>query len=91
MAELPKTAVAKQMRAGGSPHLQAVKVGVHLVRDSAANVASHVPLAGLFGSSDVNNSYENFHQLKATDIDGNEVNFADLNGKVVLVVNVATY
>lgn len=57
------------------------------MRDSAANVASHVPLAGLFGSSDVNNSYENFHQLKATDIDGNEVNFADLNGKVGLHAN----
>ena len=58
-----------------------------MVRASAATVAGHMPLAGLLGSSDVSNSYDNFHQLKATDIDGNEVNFADLNGKVSLHVN----
>ena len=49
---------------------------------TAKHVASQLPVAGLFGSDDVKTSYNNFHQLKAKDIDGNEVNFADLNGKV---------
>ena len=45
-------------------------------------MAAHMPVAGLFGSNDVKSSYDNFHQLKARDIDGHEVNFADLKGKV---------
>lgn len=65
-------------------------MGPHLVRDSATTVASHVPLATLFGSSDVSNSHDNFHQLKANDIDGNEVNFADLNGKVGMRAEMCT-
>lgn len=50
--------------------------------NTAKHVARQVPIAGLFGSDDVQGSYDNFHQLKAKDIDGSEVNFADLNGKV---------
>lgn len=57
--------------------------------------ASKAPLGLLFkpagSDSDTKSEYTNFHQLKANDIDGKEVNFADLDGKVVLVVNVATY
>ena len=48
----------------------------------ASSIATHMPTAGLFGSNDVKSSYDNFHQLKARDIDGQEVNFADLKGKV---------
>lgn len=59
-----------------------LQAGPPLVTASAKHVASQVPIAGLFGSDDVKTSYNNFHQLKAKDIDGNEVNFADLNGKV---------
>ena len=59
-----------------------LQAGQPLVTASAKHVASQVPIAGLFGSDDVQSSYNNFHQLKAKDIDGNEVNFADLNGKV---------
>ena len=49
---------------------------------TAQQVMRHLPMAGLFGSNDVKSSYSNFHQLKANDIDGKEVNFADLQGKV---------
>lgn len=53
-----------------------------LVAASAKHVAKQMPIAALFGSNDIKSSYDNFHQLKAKGIDGNEVNFADLNGKV---------
>ena len=41
-----------------------------------------MPLAFLGDSSETKSQYTNFHQLKAKDIDGNEVNFADFEGKV---------
>ena len=59
-----------------------LQVGLPQATDSAKNLATHVPMAGLFGSNDVPSSYDNFHQLKAKDIDGNEVNFGELDGKV---------
>ena len=39
----------------------------------------------LESDSNVHSEYSNFHQLKANDIDGKEVNFADFDGKVSLV------
>lgn len=59
-----------------------LQASLPLVTNTAKHVANQVPTAGLFGSDDVNSSYSNFHQLKAKDIDGNEVKFADLQGKV---------
>lgn len=59
-----------------------LQAGLPLVTNTAKHVANQVPIAGLFGSDDVSSSYSNFHQLKAKDIDGNEVKFADLEGKV---------
>lgn len=61
---------------------QELQAGLPLVTNTAKHVANQVPIAGLFGSNDVNSSYSNFHQLNAKDIDGNEVKFADLEGKV---------
>ncbi len=58
----------------------------HQVMTSAQSVTSHLPLGLLFKPADISGEpkivYSNFHELKADDIDGKEVNFADLNGKV---------
>lgn len=43
-----------------------------------------VPLGFLSSPSQAESKYSNFHQLQAKDIDGNDVNFADLNGKVCI-------
>lgn len=40
-----------------------------------------------FGYTDA----KTFHQLSAKDIDGNDVDFSQFKGKVVLVTNVASY
>ena len=41
-----------------------------------------LPIGFLSGPIEAKSQYDNFHQLKAKDNAGKEVNFADLNGKV---------
>lgn len=61
------------------------------LQSSLSGMIDHMPVAALFGGSEqLTTEYSNFHQLKALDIASNEVNFQDLDGKVVLVVNVAS-
>jgi len=60
-------------------------------QSNLSGLVEHVPVAALFGGGDkLTTEYSNFHQLKALNNASNEINFQDLDGKVVLVVNVAS-
>ena len=59
------------------------------VQDVSQSITTKLPSGLLFkpleSDSSVHSEYSNFHQLKANDIDGKEVNFADFDGKVSLL------
>ncbi|KAL0042889.1 hypothetical protein WJX79_002809 [Trebouxia sp. C0005] len=60
-----------------------------LIPELSQSITTKMPAGLLFkpleSDSNVRSEYKNFHQLKANDIDGKEVNFAEFDGKVVLV------
>jgi len=59
------------------------------VQDITQSITTKLPAGLLFkpleSDSNVHSEYTNFHQLKANDIDGKEVKFADFDGKVSLL------
>ncbi len=58
------------------------------VQAVSQSITTKLPAGLLFkpleSENDVHSEYSNFHQLKANDIDGKEVKFADFDGKVSL-------
>ena len=58
------------------------------VQDITQSITTKLPAGLLFkpleSENDVHSEYSNFHQLKANDIDGKELKFADFDGKVSL-------